>query len=341
MQPDIPALLHAQHRFYTAELGRTHQALSKLYRKLAKGERQLAEREQRILTRKDYKKIQWTRSVTRETVRKLEVQQAGLHEYLRQCSDLIASYDAATTRAQGAQQSAYHVSPMTPWTAPHLPPGPPSPYAMPFSPYSPVAANPWTAAPARACLGGNVGNSGQQGPQYWDLSMLRERRQSSPNALSAADSGFHEPAMYGQPFGLLEGASDANHVFAHELMSPGSTYSSSGGDDASALETRSKKLSLSSEKDDVPELLHSPVSPSAKLGADVAPGATSVGRGHKRRYSENAIQLIENRLAAPRTQQQRGTSAGPVCRGNRNGDAEDRMFGERRAEELASIEVEG
>ncbi|KAK5121401.1 hypothetical protein LTR85_005233 [Meristemomyces frigidus] len=316
MQPNIPALLHEQYRFYTAELGRTHQGLSKLYRKLARIERVLAAREERTLTRKDKKKIQWTRTVTRDTVHKLEAQQAGLHEYLRQCGDLIASYGSTSIA------SVYHLPP-TPWTA-HLPP---SPYAAPFSPYSPVAANPWTSVPARPCIGGD---GVQQGPQYWDLSMLRERRQSSPNA-SSADSGFYEPAMYAQPFDL-EGASDPNHVFAHELMSPGSTYSSHA--EASA---GSKKSSFS-EGDDLPELPNSPVSPSARLGADIAKGTTT---GHRRRYSENAIQLIEDRLAAPRPQQQRGTSVGPAPRSKRNRDVEDRSFEERHVEEAASVVVHG
>lgn len=314
MQTNIPALLHEQHRYYTSELALTHQALSKLYRKLAKIERVLAEREERTLTRKDKKKIQWTRSVTKDTVNKLEAQQMGLREYLRQCNDLIASYEATSS------QSVYHLPP-TPWTA-HLPP---SPYAMPYTPYSPIAAHPWSVVPARACFGGDAG---QQGPQYWDLSMLRERRQSSPNA-SSADSGFYEPPMYGHPFGL-EGVRDPNHVFAHEMMSPGSTYS-----DVQATAPQSKRSSLS-EKDDVPEMLHSPASPSARLGADIT-GVNSTG--HKRRYSENAIQLIETRLTAPRPQMQRGTSLGPVP--HRHSDSENQAVGERHVDDAEVIEAEG
>ncbi|KAK5133690.1 hypothetical protein LTR08_007444 [Meristemomyces frigidus] len=319
MQINMLALLHEQLRFYTTELGRTHQALSKLYRKLAKIERVLAEREERVLSRKDKKKLQWARSMAKSTVEKLEAQQGWLHEYLRQCNNLIASYETSSP----VESSVYHL-PATPWTA-HLPP---SPYGHSFSPYSPIASNPWThATPARspACVDGE---RAQQRPQYWDLSMLRERRQSSPDAASA-DSGFYEPAMYGQPFHLgHEGFSDPNHVYAHEMMSPGSTYSSAtnaaGASTLSTPVTPATEMSPGSEKaDDVPELLSSPIRPT-KLGVaeDTGAGAS----GHRRRYSENAIQLIENRLATPQSHQhKRGTSVGPSnCRQDREGVDGDR-----------------
>lgn len=305
-------ILQTQHRYYTAELARTHQALSKLYRKLAKIEKALAEREERELTRKEKKKLQWAKSVTRSTAHKMEWQQASLQEYLRQCNNLMQSYQA----------SLYHL-PQTPWTA-HLPP---SPYPL-FSPYSPIAPNPWSAA-------GPVGASvNQQRPQYWDLSMLRERRQSSPNA-SSADSGFYEPAMYGHPFPLVEeGASfDAEHVLAHEIMSA-SIYSPIV-QDSPTPGNRSKKSSLS-EKDELPELLSSPLMSPAKAGA-VESSPKAAVPSHKRRYSENAIQLIESRLSVP-WPQQRGTSVGPVTAERRKVELHVQMSGKREAEDAMTAQ---
>lgn len=309
VQTDLLSLLHSQHHSYTTELGSTHRALSKLYKKLARVERALVERQERGLNRQDKKKLYWTRSVAKSTVEILELQQASLQEYLRQCNDLIASYE---------QQSTYHL-PATPWTA-HLPS---SPYAAafsphePFSPYSPIASNPWTAElPSRPCRE----DQSVQRPQYWDLSMLRERRQSSPNASSAADSGFCEPVMYAQPFGF-EGFSDPDHVYAHELMSV-STYSS--GSEAPTLSERSKKSSLS-EGDRVSELFASSLSFAAKAGAKMAarPGT------HRRRYSENAVQLTASRPAVQDKSWQRGMSVGLVSGVSRQ-RIEDLEVGDRR-----------
>lgn len=241
LRPDMLALLHHQHRFYTTELAKTHRSLGKLYKKLTKTERLLLEWKEKELTRKDKKKLQWDRGTTKSQVKALEVQQAFLHDYLRQCNDLIASYDVG-----------YHL-PATPWTA-HLPP-------MGFG-YEPVPATPWTAGPFE---------ERQPQPQYWDLSMLREH-----TPLSAADSGYHEPtnALYGEP------VNDPNHVWAHELM-----HTTTSNDES---DSTSKKSSIS-EKDDMPEL------------ASASSGAADdqlKSPGHRRRYSENTIQLIESRLAA-------------------------------------------
>ena len=264
-QPGYLPLLHEQQRYYTAELGRTHQALSKLYKKLAKTERDLASWQESGFNRKVKKKMQWSRSVSKQSVGKLEREQADLHECLRQCNELMTFYNGPEC----------DIPPRPYWTA------------YPLTPFSPVPGTPWTAGPYRPCLGEQT----QERPQYWDLSMLRERRQSSPHA-SSADSGFYEPAMYGHPFGLST-TNDSNHRYAHEQMSP------------HALEfipspQRSKKSSLS-EEDDLPEIV-SPVSPT-KLGADVS--APSSPR--RRRYSENAISLIESRLSLPMAHQ-RGSS---------------------------------
>ncbi|KAK5107593.1 hypothetical protein LTR62_000987 [Meristemomyces frigidus] len=268
---EYPPLLHTQHYYYTSELAKTHQTLSKRYKKLGRVEKALSERDERGLNRKEKKKLQWAKSVTKSTIQKLEEQRAYLQVYLRQCNDLIAAYEP----------SIYHL-PTTPWTA-HLPQSP----CMPFTPYSAVGRNPWHTAAASREL------------QYWDLSMLRERRRSSPND-SSADSGFYEPA-------LRNLGAEAEHVFAHEIMS-GSIYSPAEG--AMFMSgIRSKKSSMSSEKkDDVPKLMKSPPVAIMKAGAMDSAGEAM---GHRRRYSENAIQLIERRLATP-SGHQRGPSVGPV-----------------------------
>ncbi|KAI7242081.1 hypothetical protein KC352_g14706 [Hortaea werneckii] len=177
--------------------------------------------------------------------------------------------------------------------------------------YSPVAANPWNypAQPTGMGFDPNDGVGMQRsGPQYWDLSMLREREQPSPHE-SLADSGFHEPAATNgeQSQGVASVVdNDPNHVYVHELLS-GST---NGGDRAIPARRPSARMersdSRSSEKDELPCLLASPTSPT-KMGAEAA------GGWHKRRYSENAIQLIESRLSRSR-HSQRGKSVDLVPR---------------------------
>ncbi|KAI6812089.1 hypothetical protein KC332_g7482 [Hortaea werneckii] len=169
--------------------------------------------------------------------------------------------------------------------------------------YSPVAANPWNYPAQPTGMGfdpnDGVGMQGP-GPQYWDLSMLREREQPSPHE-SLADSGFHEPAATNgeQPLGAVSAVdNDQNHVYVHERLS------ASTNDRAVPARRRSARVersdSRSSEKDELPCLLSSPASPT-KMGAEAA------GGWHKRRYSENAIQLIESRLSRSR-HSQRGKS---------------------------------
>ena len=301
MQTDMLALLQYQHRYYASELGRTHQALSKLYRKLARIERTLSEREQRQLSRREKKRLQWAKSVAKSTIEKLDQQQRDLHEYIRQCNELLASYEQPASAV--TTEGGWHL-PQTPWTA-HLPPSPwRSDYGSPFTPYSPVAAHPWTTpATVRASFfPGEVTDRRRPAPQYWDLSMLRERRRSSPNE-SMADSGFHEPLLYGHPLAVgHESNDDPNHVYAHEIMSA-STYSNDSTTERPA-EGVERRVSTSSDNDKVPDLPLSPTSPT-KMGAE------AVGTGHKRRYSENAIQLIESRLAVAKSHQ-RGRSVGPM-----------------------------
>ncbi|KAK0873561.1 hypothetical protein LTS02_000733 [Friedmanniomyces endolithicus] len=273
------SLLHTQHRYYTSELALTHKNLGQLYRKLAKIELHPMYSEGKGLGRKDKKKLKWTKTVTEQSVHKMEAQQVSLEQYLRQCDELIAAYEP----------SVYHL-PATPWTA-HLPPSPWGGSA--YSPYSPVASSPWHSVE-------------RQPPQYWDLSMLRERRrQSSPNA-SSADSGFYEPGLaYDTRSASAIGEELVpvpDHVFAHEMIAATSAM----GDASFA---RSGKSSVSEGKDEVPDLLSSVSNTAAELDAIAEGIADMACLLRRRRHSENAMGLDESR---PRTRHRRGESMGAV-----------------------------
>jgi hypothetical protein len=177
VQTDVLSMLHYQHRLYTSGLARSHGTLSKLYKKLERIERGLSEWQERGLVRKDKKKLQWDRTTTKSAVRDAEAHQARLHEYLRQSNDLIASYNC------------FQSSPV-PWVSPL------SPIAISFAPDGPVPPTPWTAGPfeERTVWGSS------SAPQYWNLSMLRERQ--SPEVAESPDSDIYEPARRGVPSGL-------------------------------------------------------------------------------------------------------------------------------------------
>ncbi|EME78458.1 uncharacterized protein MYCFIDRAFT_80873 [Pseudocercospora fijiensis CIRAD86] len=317
VRPDMLALLYGQHQSYTAELGQTHQKLSKQYKKMSKVERVLSERQDRHLSREERKKWQYSRVLTKRNIAVMEFQQARLHDMLRQCNDLIASFEHGG--------GATHNSPMTPWGAAATDLSsqqlPPSPFL--FTPFSPIAFSPYTAVPAfphRPSFGG-ASTSAEGIPQYWDLSMLsepqRERRLSSPYATgsSAADSGFYEPhaLRHGVGNSLNEDApaTDARgHVYAHELMSPLAPEFVFGGGDSHELHSPiSSATSGITERDQVPDLVI--LSP-AKLGASTENAKIN---SHKRCYSENAIQLDnDSHLATPVASSvtKRGTSVGPA-----------------------------
>lgn len=266
-QPNWLDLLHAQHRYYTGELGNTHRLLARQYSKLAQFELELLERHERELTRQDKKRLQWSRSNAKSAIKKLESQQAWLRNYLSQCSSFIAVHD----------QSAY-TTPVTPWS-------PPSSYTTTsFS----LGPSQWpvetpTTPPSHH----------QQAPQYWDLSTFGGRRESSSYAPSASvDSGFYEPHTFVAPLATPE--NDEQNP-AHDFIDP---FAESGDDDRIVTAPRSRS-SVSSERiDEVPELLSS-----AQVGNSESP--------RNRRYSEDAIRLIESRLNVTRSHR-RGNSAGAV-----------------------------
>lgn len=242
------SLLHYQHRLYTSELAKSHRTLGKLYKKLERTERGLSDWKERGLKRKDKKRLQWDRATTRAAVKESEAQQALLHDYLGQCSDLIASYSPHIFQA-----------PAMPWMVSPL-----SPTAHPFAPGDTVPETPWTAGPFE-----KRASWSRQEPQYWDLSMLRERQ--SPLLSGTPDSGFDEPPRRGM-------ANNFHSANDEEALVTGAS-------EPMASSTRSSI----SEKDMLPEMV-APSSP-AVLGAEGP-------QGHRRRYSENAIQMIEARLAA-------------------------------------------
>ena len=269
---DFYSLPYHQHRTYTHELSQTHKALGRLYNKLASLELAIAERKERQLTRKDKKKLQWSRALTKKALHNLEWQQASLQESLRQCNDLIAS----------STNSAYNSSPMD-WTS-HVPPT--------TYPYMPVAL---PTAPPWLYMGYNYDRS----PLYWDLSTLRERCPPSSSG-PTADSGFYEPPTYTQHADLGLGDTLNNFVATDSTNIP-------QADLASSSLPHIRKDSCRSDNDEVPDL------PTVTISTTTNAQSASA---HSRRYSENAIQLIESRLVAPKSHH-RGYSTGQIAHMNR------------------------
>lgn len=246
----MTSMLCEQRRHYTEELGTTHKELSKLYKKLADIELDLSQRLEKHLTRQEKKKLQWSRALTKKTVERLESQQAWLHAYLYQHKSLLDLYSQEKRS-----------TPTTLCTTPASP----SVYAATLVDL-PSPNSLWSAGPCQTSFAPQY----YQPPQYWDLSMLHERRDSSPYALSANSGFFESPPMY-----------------AHNAPEPVVV----SHDSEHSAPTASRKSSSGSEKDDLPELaLHS----FANSGAEPTPL-------RKRRYSDNAIQLIESRLAVPKS----------------------------------------
>lgn len=264
MQTSLLPMLHAQYCYYTNELADTHKQMSKQYNKMASAELDLLSRHEKELTRKEKKRAQWTRTQAKATVKALQSQQAWLHDYLRQCTNLIASCEA----------SLYSPS-VTPRSALPLP----DPLSQTSGLTIPL---PWSPIPSTSYDPQN-----QPTPHYWDLSMLRERRESSPFTPSwSADSGFYETSN--------------THTFDPESFhNPFVAGMEIGTTIAAALPSPPRKKSSISERDDFPELNEPIVSPTRS-------GASP----HKRRFSENAIQQIESRFSLPKQKHhRRGNSA--------------------------------
>ena len=278
LQTDILALLQAQHRSYTAQLSNTHQSLGKLYKKLARVERSLVKEHETPLSRRDKKRLHWSKMVTKNAVDETEWQQKVLHGYLAQCDDLMRSYTISSWHIPTTPRTA------TQWMSTNLS----SPLGLAAQPH-------WTSVPIPVHT---------RRPQYWDLSGLPARRESSSYAPSA-DSGFHEPSWSLHSLGVTgDGADDPDHVFSHELMSFQEHQADTAG---SAIKAQRSQRFPPSEEDIVPEPTASPTFHTKRM----AQQSTS---SHRRRYSENITQSNETRLVAPELQR-RGMSVAPVSRG--------------------------
>jgi hypothetical protein len=234
--PDWRELLEQHHTHYSQELEQVRKAMRGQSKRLAEIERKLSERREREICRKDKKKLQWSRALTKKAIEDLASQQHWLDDYLRQCYTLLCSYNYNILRPLPASCSYGSAWPAT--------------------------------LPSEYLANGEA--------QYWDLSGLRERRMSSPTA--SGDSGFYEWSVQSQPSACYEGG-DPTRSHACELHAD--LCSDSSPDKRPSLSAGSSH----SERDDVPELTRSPV----QIGAEPA-------RPRRRRYSENAIQLLESRL---------------------------------------------
>lgn len=273
--PNRLSVLHEQHHKSTAELARTHQMLSKLYKKLSKAERVLAERQERQLTRDQRKKWQYTRVLTKRTISEMELGQFYLHDDLQQLNELIAYNSSSWT---------------TPWTIPYAPP--PSAYSS-LTPLSPVFT---PYAEYRQAPRNQI--------QYWDLSGLPERS-SSAHGSHSADSGYHEPAAQGLDI-LTEGPSQDNQQQHTDEMKTAFAFNF---ESQGATEKNSREPS-SQEQDDVVPDLHELVSPIAAAASLDPSSASASSRVHKRCVSANAAQLNLGSLAP--SFPKRGASLGPA-----------------------------
>ena len=201
----------------------------------------MSKRYETQMPRKEKKYLQWSRSITKKAIRDLERQQIWLLEHLRQCEALINSFAHTQDRA------------VTGWWTRNSPPVP-----YPIRPLSVMPTVPQTLESEGA---------GQQ-PQYWDLSMLRERKASCAS-IPSADSGFYEPTLCAQPIPCALDNTEARDFETSPITQPRQNF-------------------LQSENDLVSEL-----GMPTRVGAEL--------HSPRRRYSENAIQIIESRLATPKT----------------------------------------
>ncbi len=165
-QPEAPGYYQAQYSYYAEQLSKTHQDLSTQYRRLSDIEKRLEERLELGITRKDKKKLQWSRALTRKTIGDLETQQSCLSNYLCQWNAILGIYgrpndvNVATSCLRPPPLQLHHPD-----------------YSSPgASGTQGQGLGPWT--------------------QYWDLSWLRSRRRSSSNHSCSTDSGFYEPCWY-------------------------------------------------------------------------------------------------------------------------------------------------
>ncbi len=172
-QPDQQSsyfhLLHDQHRHYLSLLTESHRSLARQYETLAAIQLSLAQRHDTHMPRYHKKYLQWSRATTKKAIQSLEREQERLEWYLRQCGDLIASYERTVAAAPGRRTG--HGTQV---------PYPVTPLSMPDMPWLPST------------------DDVEEQPKYWDLSMLRERGGSAAS-IPSADSGFYEASILSQP----------------------------------------------------------------------------------------------------------------------------------------------
>ncbi|KJX98822.1 hypothetical protein TI39_contig388g00002 [Zymoseptoria brevis] len=255
-------LLYEQHRNYNDQLALNHQSFGKLYSKLAKAEKVLAEQKEPPMNRANRKKWQYTKALTKKNIAKLDFRSRMLQDNIRQCNDLIASVEH-----QGSCRTAESGS----WSTHY----PSTPY--PFSPFTPGAYSHWPSMSQ-----GSSSTEQECQPQYWDLSMIPERR--------LHDSGYYEPPAV--ELGVDEDPSGGStYFYAHELMSP------------MFAPTRSTAVAaaIQSERNKVSEV-RAPTSPT-KSGASQ----------HKRCFSADNPTSFTAESHASGPSKKRGVSVGPAA----------------------------
>ncbi|SMR61581.1 unnamed protein product [Zymoseptoria tritici ST99CH_3D1] len=244
-------------------------SLGKLYSKLAKAEKVLAGQKDPPMNRVNRKKWQYTKALTKKNIENLDFRSTMLQDNIRQCNDLIASEEH-----QGSCRTAESES----WSTHY----PSTPY--PFSPFTPGAYSHWPSISQ-----GSSSTEQECQPQYWDLSMIPERRPLSPHS-SLNDSGYYEPQPPAVALRVDEDPSGGStHVYAHELMSP--MFAS----------TRSIAAAVEPERNKVSEV-RAPTSPT-KSGASQ----------HKRCFSADNPTSFTAESHASTPSKKRGVSVGPAA----------------------------
>lgn len=297
MSRQPPELLSFLHAHYTTALAHSHHTLAKLYRKLAALERRLtttAVPQQPPLPRKTKKKLQWSRSLARAAIARLEAQ----HVYLRACAGWIAAGRHDTTGNS------------SPWSRPPPPPPPPEYWWEVEDGYSPTAPKPW-------CLTTMMGLQRTK-LEYWDLSMLWE---SSSPLLSNA-SGIYEPVSSSG----CGGGEDDSHTAAgrdrrcrpHDAFAAvHEDISCSPTSTRNDMETEEEEEEEKEEEEEEEEYVPSSTRPPAALSPTATvfiyrpaaqhtrfEAAAAAAARHRRGYSENTIRIVEDGIASGK----RGTS---------------------------------
>ncbi|KAF2240099.1 hypothetical protein EV356DRAFT_495974, partial [Viridothelium virens] len=307
MDPLAPQLvLHQQHTYLSSELVRVNHVLGSLASKKTRLDRLLNEADTSLVRTKK-RKMKQARFLTNKSFEKAQREQAVLRENLNATETEIRAWQEAETSRFVAQYQ-YNM----PWVVPQTQYFPES--AHNFSGTSTAAIGAAQCYEPRWFRDWNTASLElEQATTSQDFTYPQEIAQSTHDSTdsisSKADSGFEEPPMYMMPFDLPINYDASQHIYAHEIFyqpptqvqaptvpPPGTVVPNQiFGPPVSALpSTQEDTVSPRTNA----HLQSAPVHfPSHVL--DTAPQSLQeeAESHHRRRYSENAVQIIEHRLS--------------------------------------------